>query len=253
MVLIVKISADASLPLLEERINETRGDAIPNYLESLAKADEVVETSVLIRHSVKSAGLYAYSISSTSSSTQNIPNVRATTLAMTCGLHSKRFVNDVYIGRLGHTSSGLANVDVSAKDLHLAVYTPDLRESFVDEMIHNGYIPNLSITAAPDWLCAGAKANYHDDKSITALAVAMTRTDILQDDGSSSTSESESTNESPSKNDDNQVQVAPCQNSQLINFEATLCIHCRRPASTLCNICYGAYFCEEPLKCKIIG
>ena len=252
MVLIVKISANASLPLVEERVNEARGDAIPSYLESSAGVDGVIETSVLIRHSATSAGLYAYSISDTSLNIKIVPNIRATTLAMSCGLHSKRFVNDVYIGRLGHTSSGLTNVDVSVKDLYLAVITPDLRESFIKEMVHNGHIVNLSYASAPDWLCAGAKANYHDNISMTALAVAMTRADIEYDD-SSSFSENESTDESRRRSSENDGNQETPKQTEAIEFEATLCIHCRRPASTLCNVCSGAYFCKEPLKCKIKG
>ena len=246
MVLIVKIPADSSLPLTEESVAISTGDAIPCYLESSINNDAVIDTSVLIRRSEDSAGLYAYCISSTSLSIQNFPNIRATTLAMACGLHSKRFVNDVYLGRLGYTSSGLANVDVSIDDIQAAVLTPDLRDGFIRE-INQSLVDGNIIKTPPDWLCSGAQKNYHDNKSMAALAAAMTRAE--EEDGCSGSS-STSTSESE---DGNAKQSVLNRNVQAMKHEVTLCLHCRRPASTLCIECNGAYFCNDSRRCKEIG
>jgi hypothetical protein len=260
MVLLVKIPAELSLPLTEESVEVTRGDAIPCYLEStIINGDGIVDTSVLIRHSVKCAGLYAYSISSTSLSKRDVPNLRATTLAMACGLHSKRFMNDVYIGRLGYTSSGLANIDVSVPDLKAAVYTPDLRQSFIEELSQSGILgANAPIEAAPDWLCSGAQTNYHDNKSMAALAAVMARQEVVEDDSEScSASESESDDvsvERLSKHDSDQSTSASTKLDILaMKHQVTLCIHCRRPASSLCIKCKGTYFCDDDRNCKEIG
>lgn len=249
MVLIVKIPSDPSLPLSEENLDSTKGDAIPSYLDSQTNDDVVVDTTVLIRHSHKSAGLYAYSISSTSFSRQDVPNVRATTLAMACGLHYKRFMNDVYIGRLGHNAvSGLTNFDVLGKDIHTAVLTPDLRETFIAEMSQNmSNGGDICVEISPDWLCSGAMENYQDGKLMASLVAAMTRSEEHCDDSDSSTLESES--DSNLKNDD--IQVGPCRKTLIANM--TLCLHCRQPATTLCIECNEAYFCEEPRRCKIVG
>jgi hypothetical protein len=255
MVLVVKIPEDTALPLTEEIVDSVRGDAIPSYLEIGSSGDAVVDTSVLIRYSENSPGLYAYSISSTSFSKRDIPNVRATTLAMACGLHSKRFIGDVYIGRLGYTTaSGLGNIDVTAKDICQAVHTPDLRESFVQEMVPTSLSDETSVNTPPDWLCSGAQRNYHDNKSMAALASAMTRDVANSDDESCSTSEPVSDNELVeclSTNVDERV--GSNKTTPAIKCEATYCLHCRRPATTLCNNCNAAYFCEEPRKCKDIG
>eukprot|EP00956_Cyclotella_meneghiniana_P013413 scaffold19369_cov59-Cyclotella_meneghiniana.AAC.3 len=251
MVRIVKIPSNRSLPLSEVNLDSTKGDAIPSYLDSETNSDAVVDTTVLIRHSQESPGLYAYSISSTSFSTQDVPNVRATTLAMACGLHSKRFVNDVYIGRLGHNETGLTNFDVLAKDIRKAVLTPDLRDhTFITEMAQNtSDSGHIYAEVAPDWLCSGAMENYHDGKLMASLVAAMTRCEEYYDSDSSTLESEADTN---LMNDD--VQVSSCVNTNTsIANNMTLCLHCRRPATSLCNECNGAYFCEEPRTCKIVG
>lgn len=245
MVLIVKIPADTTLEITEENIDEHGGDAIPSYLESSMNDDIVIDVSVLIRHSDESTGVYGYTISSTIFSA-DVPNLRATTLAMACGLHSKRFTNDVYIGRLGYTSSGLRNIDLSIIDIQAAIHTPDLRKSFIKEMNLSDVLGNENyIEAAPHWLCSGAQTNYHDNKSMTALAVAMARAEV-EDENSESCS-----------NSDSEVKNIPMEKCTTQNVamrsDLTLCLYCRRSASTFCMNCKGAYFCEEPRKCKLLG
>jgi hypothetical protein len=147
-------------------------------------------------------------------------------------------MNDVYIGRLGYTSSGLANVDVSVPDLKAAVYTPDLRQSFIEELSQSGILgANEPIGAAPDWLCSGAQINYHDNKSMAALAAVMARQEVVEDDSEScSASESESDDvsvERLSKHGGDQSTSASTKLDILaMKHQVTLCIHCRRPASS---------------------
>ena len=85
------------------------------------------------------AGLYAY-VSSHPGSIQ-YPNVRATCLAMACGLHSRRFFGDVYISILGYsntssdaTSRHIRNIDLRQEDIAVALVTPDLRKSVVSQL-----------------------------------------------------------------------------------------------------------------------
>ena len=270
--IIVKIPADESISLTQENVDSAskRGDTIPTHLETACKdGNAVVDTSVLIRHSEgpsvdtrntgtktrycqnTSAGLYAYSISSISFAIEEVPNVRATRLAMACGLHDKRFVNDVYIGRLGYTSSGLVNIDLTIADIEAAVLSPDLRENALKQMIRLEICGDgsISVEAAPEWLCSGAQKNYHDNKSMAELAVAMTRSEVNNDtqDDLSDVSDEGSTTE----NDKNQMTRS--ENTPTTSSDLTLCLHCRRPASALCSECNGAYFCEEPSMCKMVG
>ncbi|KAL7533263.1 hypothetical protein ACHAXR_007610 [Thalassiosira sp. AJA248-18] len=298
MVRITKIPCDESIPLTEEEMfppsaggettcmSERGGDVIPNYLKTHMKevaeesTDIIIDTTPLIRmthptanHAKPSesfAGLYAYSISTTSISTtsQSVscsPNIRATRLAMACGRHSHRFVGDVWIGRLGYlpnqTNDGnaLMNLDLPLTDIRVGCeLSPDLRSKNVVDMMQQNTKVSFDIHV-PDWMGNASQKKYHDGASLAALAGAMTRADVCSDEDDSdqedsSSSSSGSSDSSPlDKRDKAESETANLKSSKPSLTEITLCLHCRGPATVLCEGCGGAYFCEEPRKCKLNG
>eukprot|EP00804_Cyclotella_cryptica_P030742 CCRYP_009171-RA/>CCRYP_009171-RA protein AED:0.09 eAED:0.09 QI:474/1/1/1/0.33/0.25/4/1551/468 len=295
MVLIVKIPADASQPPTQQTIpppsttttNLQRGDLLPTHLQQNIYPTQPihVDTTVLLRHYDEPTipGLYAYTISRLSfpSLTDDdddddaVPNLRATRLAMACGLHSQRFTGDVYLSRLGYTSSGLENIDVSLADIEMALYSPDLRIKHFKEIMWSSRggeeecANAVVVVTVPEWLCAASQRNYHDGASMMALAVAMTRRETIEDDDDDK-EEEDSLSSSPSDSN-SERDVAPEKSNPIPNAtrvvraaedsptipelpkHVTLCLYCRRPASTLCTGCQGAYFCDEPRRCKIDG
>lgn len=258
---IVKIPCDINQQLVEEELPSTivdGGDVIPTYLQTThvkeGGSDVIIDTTPLIRLDKSSPGLYAYVISSVCKAEYNTtPNIRATRLSLACGCHSNRFVGDVWIGRLGYSNDddgcGLSNVDVSISDINFAVeYSPDLRITIQQEMQQQ---MKMEVGSVPDWLGYASQKNYHDGASIQQLAVAMTRADIVSEssDGDDSSSSSSSSENETSENITEEVKAK--QDVSLTN--TTLCLHCRGPASTLCQDCGGAYFCNEPRKCTTNG
>ncbi|KAL9191343.1 hypothetical protein ACHAXT_001049 [Thalassiosira profunda] len=271
---IAKIPFDESVPLSEEKVLlpsrdngnadgalGQRGDIIPSYLQTCATAagieGSVIDTIPLIRmtHPTSGssdspeslAGLFAYTISSTLQSAPSLPNIRATRLAMACGLHSQRFVGDVFVGRLGYLPQpnggyALSNLDLSLADIESAArYSPDLRSVIVN-VLQEEEEASLCI---PEWLGNASQKNYHDGASLAALADAMTNANVEDsDEEGSSASDNSSEPSSLAKKD---------KETEKPLTETTLCLHCRGPASTLCEGCGGAYFCEEPRKCKLSG
>lgn len=259
MVHIVKIPCDDNHQLIEEEIvpsttNEVHGDAIPTYLLTTHTTNQggdnntIIDTTPLLRFDKLSAGLYAHSISTTSKlQASSTPNIRATRLAMACGCHSQRFIGDVWVGRLGyHLPDGciLTNLDLFISDIQVAAeISTDLRSSFVDAV----NIMNMNIqqkNKVTEWLGNASKKNYHDGESIAALANAMSRVDVEDEDESES--DESTTSDNCSSNDDDDVKDDDNQTSNTLSAtlaETTLCIHCRRPASILCMKCGGVYFC----------
>ena len=233
------------------------------------------------------AGLYVYSVCSTAIHSksnndtkhddQNSPNIRATRLAMACGWHSQRFVGDVYVGRLGYVPKDgcgyvLKNLDLSLVDIAAAcLYSPDVRatilESMKEDICSSDTVDDRRMmtmqTASlvvPNWLENASQRNYHDGASIAALAVAMTRADLSDDDedddDSSSTSSSTShslVHEKTTTETQSSLAAEKQNNGNQVLTEITLCLHCRGPASSLCEGCGGAYFCDEPRRCKMSG
>ena len=201
---------------------------------------------------------------------------------MACGCHSQRFVGDVWIGRLGYVPKKeeeeeeeqggyytLRNVDLPLTVIRFACeFSPDIRGTFVDEMMlqrnsdeeegANGLIHQV-----PEWLGNASQKNYHDGASLSALAAAMARSDICsdeddnedeeEDDGSDEEDDTSSASSSSDSDgsENSKDKGAVTQKTKLVGV--TLCLHCRGPTSKLCDGCGGAYFCEEPRKCKEAG
>ncbi|KAL7429843.1 hypothetical protein ACHAXM_002199 [Skeletonema potamos] len=238
MVHIVKICWDESLPLTVEEINNDGhfGDAIPSYLQPRAEEQNavLVETA-LLRNSEGLSGLYAYSFSNIAQSSPSLPNIRATRLAMACGLHSQRFTGDVYIGRLGYVAdlvghTKLMNLDLCAHDVQNSCDCPDLRHEILAAFNIDGNV------ASSEWLENAAQRNYHDGASLAALANAMNRVEISDDD---------------EERDESTPSSMPEKKTVLTKIP--LCWHCRGPASTLCQGCEAVYFCDASRRCQVNG
>ena len=254
MVHIVKISWDDSLPLTVEEIlyndgggvgtntsnkpEQQFGDLIPSYLQLRAEEQNaVLVTTALLRNSEIAVGMYAYSLSNISHAATSHPNIRATRLAMACGLHSQRFTGDVYIGRLGYQHRKLMNLNLSIHAVQNACErSPDLRHETLAAFNIDGDV------SSPEWLENAAQMNYHDGASLSALANAMTRAEISDDD-------EESDEVASSCSDD----TTSSMQEQTVLTKIPLCWHCRGPASTLCPGCEAVYFCDASRQCQLNG
>mmetsp|Transcript_14605 Transcript_14605/g.30728 ORF Transcript_14605/g.30728 Transcript_14605/m.30728 type:complete len:674 (+) Transcript_14605:239-2260(+) len=270
---------------------ECGGDAIPSYLMHLVASDDVfVDTTPLIRishptsHSISNSdwesmpGLYVYSICTAvhsrseknGESWQCKPNLRATRLAMSCGWHSLRFEGDVFVGRLGYvpnyhlgrTELELKNIDLTIDNFSSAcLCSPDLRVSVKNEFcssvaIYNGVEKMASVPSPPCWLENASKKNYLDRASLSALAAAMAREEASTDqnmDDIKNLSSSNSNNQLLECNTSLKEKQPSTREEEKSLNQITLCLHCRGPSSSLCQECSGAYFCDEPRKCKMAG
>jgi hypothetical protein len=184
----------------------------------------VVKT-LLIRPIHQQPGLYAHHEPST-----QYPNVRATRLAMACGLFRHRFHGDVILSRGPH----LRRADILAA----CCISADLRPSMI------------SHTKVPEWLANACRNNYHDAAVLTRLADVMNRPDGCdEDDDSDSSVDDDGSNDEESLGNS---QIDKAAKDEIVT-KVTLCLYCRRPASKLCEDCSGAYFCEPPATCRTDG
>lgn len=200
-----------------------------------------VKLSLLLRPSGDSAGLYAYS-----SAVATEPNIRATRLAMACGLLSLRFMGDILLirskGSVGHVDLTVAEI------LGASCGSPDLRNEIQLEL--------AARSDTPDYLALAAQQNYLDSVALARFAAAMSTDqpiadkDSENDDGSSSASDqSHSINISVN---DKGWQRDKFAKTQFV-ARSSLCLHCRGPSTSLCQGCQGAYFCAPPRGCKQMG
>lgn len=219
------------------------------------------------------AGLYVYVISNVNENfqTPEHANIRATSLAMACGLHSKRFYGDVFVGRLGYIPSEehenmfrLSNCSLTANDIKFACYSPDLRLEILQCINEVDSIEKL-----PEWILDTARCNYEDASALAILASVMKKqkdSDEVEgseelapiqefDDEDETLTEKEADDDedaSEMKISQNEVQTTTGFGTIKKEFVARspLCLHCRKPTNDLCDVCEGAYFHQE---CKELG
>ncbi len=265
------------------------GDRLPKYLRSISEnPDQItVETTPLKRmapvnevvqnyfNAINLAGVYTHHISPIQIQGQNQgqdpsrANLRATCLSMACGLHSKRFYGDVYLSRLGYfvinDELKLSNSSIVCEEVEAACITPDLREGIIRTLRERKYITSDALEL-PSWLTEASRNNYEDSGALSVLASVMKidkkeKDRNLNDDANENQKEGEE-NPTPEK-------TAPLENDETKCIDASndetnksartfitrvpLCLHCRRPADTLCPICKGAYFCKYPKPCRDQG
>lgn len=190
-----------------------------------------IKLSLLVRPTAdRVPGLYAYSTH------RGTPNIRATRLAMACGLFSLRFQGDVLLFRHFGTSLSLSDV------FGAACVSPDLRPCIQQEL--------GSIMPIPRWLIQAAQQNYLDATVLRNFAQVMTETSP------------EERNRSKRKpfaadcdweEDDDYHDTASDTNDDITLqsiAKSPLCLECRRSSNVLCPDCRGCYFCQPPQSCR---
>jgi hypothetical protein len=208
-----------------------------------------VRKTLLLRPSDAAPGLYAHH-------GPGEPNLRATRLSMACGIFAARLHGNVILSRS-------AGADLSVKDVDAACCLgPDIRTTVLSELRLLTGLASPSAadcaTQVPDWIGNATLQNYHDSPVLQRLAAAM-KEDKVSDRESSSSSSSSSASDDESTGSEPQSSSGPEKESsnELPQREfvtkVPLCLHCRRPASTLCSGCDGAYFCDAPRACRIEG
>ncbi|GKY95942.1 hypothetical protein MPSEU_000554800 [Mayamaea pseudoterrestris] len=275
-------------------------DAIRNNDSSQTAFDEddlmLITPTLLIRPRQGDfpTGLSAYTCSSILQKTNNHhanhhdaqpPNVRATRIAMACGLWHVKLRGCVLLAPAVETAATLAMHQTPAQILlaltAAGTYSPDLRESLQQEMMHHERRYNgeagttsddddddklCSNRIIPNWLGNAAMHNYHDQDALDQLAKVMKvelqqqqpcdsdendRSERRHDgDLDESCSSSESEHESNHEIGSQATVEQHSQHKQFIVATSPLCLQCRRPANTLCVGCRGAYFCNDV--CRLV-
>lgn len=282
----IPVNIDEKIETLSyERHSIEHGDQIPSiiqlqvHLESNTSIEAVplkrmAPFNELYRRSGNfdaHAGLYIYVMSNVN---ENFlmpanANIRATSLAMACGLHSKRFYGDVYVGRLGYFPSvedenvfQLSNCSLTANDIKFACYSPDLRLEILRRLNEVGSIETL-----PEWILDTAKCNYEDASALAILASVMKKQNDHEEvegaeelppiqecdiERESIVEQEEDIKSSEMEDRQSEIQANTGVGTLRKEFVAKspLCLHCRKPTNELCDVCEGAYFHQE---CKPLG
>jgi hypothetical protein len=215
---------------------ETLDDSVAGVLRTAE-----VRKTLLLRPSDVAPGLYVHHGSGE-------PNLRATRLSMACGLFAVRLHGNVILSRS-------ARVDLSVKDVEAACcLSPDLRLSVLTEL---RLLPGLAspptdcAIQVPDWIGNATHQTYHDLPVLQRLAAAMKEDNVS--DGESSASDDDSSESDPQSSSGPEKGSSNELPQREFVAKVPLCLHCRRPASTLCSGCDGAYFCDAPRACRIEG
>jgi hypothetical protein len=298
-VAVVLVPSDPTLPLRTIRVgwDDSRrndDDRISASIRSLLQSPDHVETP-LLRPLGESPGLFAYhhhgreysGLVPPTSSPPSSENVRATRLAMACGLMAVRFHGPVLLAR-SHTVfvAGRRWEDLTADDVRWPCeVSPDLRRCVADAVGGGGQPLDGEDTAAvgkgaapppaaapvvPAWLANAAQQNYHDAAAVARMTDAMkperrgASNDGDSDDDSDGEDDSDSddspSDESSHRNDDAATyrqdkerppgpSSRPAPSSEGFVAKSPLCLFCRRPTTSLCPGCGGAYFCPPPRRC----
>ena len=215
-------------------------------------------------------GLYAYSDAVPHEERGGMQNVRATRLAMACGLLSLRFYGPVLLVR----SFGASRwVDLSISEIRgAACVSPDLRPSIqrrclVVASTTTGVVPGadgddsstrtgigaaVAVGAVPEWLADAARQNYHDGAELQKVISAMNpAAGAPGGGGNQSDIDSDGCDDDETADDtmDPPEGAAPPLRAVVTTTEfvtkTPLCIHCRRASSELCESCEGVYFCSS--------
>jgi len=223
-------------------------------------------------------GLYAYSNAVPHEERGGVQNVRATRLAMACGLLSLRFYGPVLLVR----SSGASRwADLSASEIRgAACVSPDLRPSIQrrclavassataagmvvpgadggDPPTGTGIGADAAAAAAgavPGWLADAAMRNYRDGAELRKVISAMNPAagGAAGGGGNRSDIDSDGCDDDETADDAMDPPEGACAPPPRADVTTTefvtktpLCIHCRRSSSELCESCEGVYFCSS--------
>ena len=229
--------------------------------KDMAAIDDRVEVP-LLRPAGDSPGLYAYFRSGKRNTT---PNIRATRLAMACGLMSMRFQGNLVIARANPSGTPRWQ-NVTTQDLKAACdVSPDLRSNIQDDIASD---LKFEQSVVPLWIQNAAEQNYHDAAAIAEMINVMKsetkHEDDYENDNSDFDGSSCSNNDDDTYNDtDNEelcresipvvTSCSPVNDTFIVTAKSPLCLHCRRPTNYLCPGCLGAYFCPPPRDCITKG
>ena len=251
--------------------DDSNDDDLEDVAVSRLLGDSVRLTLLVRPGEDRVPGLYAYS----ASHRDVRPNVRATRLAMACGILDVRFRGDVLFWR--HFGTSLDMNDIA----FAACHSPDLRRSVQQEFRNrvqhgksgvedkdddgggsggDGCVDNVKI---PHWLASASQQNYHDRAILSKFATAMvSAADDDDDDDGDGDDNHEREHEQGQGRDDKDSDDSTTDKvsgsdpgstpqKRLMITKVPLCLHCRRPSDELCVDCGGAYFCSD--RCRQEG
>ncbi len=235
---VILVPMDESEPLQTHQVSWDTEDCdhFQKDIRRIINQQEYLETP-LLRPRGSVAGLYAY---------YNVPhfkagqeNLRATRLAMACGLLSLRFYDQVLLVR----SFGGRWQNLEESEIYGACcISPDLRLEIQAAIADSLDIETNS--PAPEWLANAAQNNYHDGAELAKVISAMNPT--LDENGADSDSDHDNDNDEPDhEKEANAATTTSLDATVFVAVKSPLCLHCRRLSSDLCEICEGAYFCSK--------
>jgi hypothetical protein len=235
-VILVPCNIERSLETLHIKCeSRTLDDIVAGHIAPDSTVN-VIKT-LLLRPSDGVPGVYVHHDPSNSD-----PNIRATRLAMACGLLSMRIKGDVVISRTGGNSLTVDEISSAC------CISADLREDILSVLNKKHEFFKI-----PDWLADASKSNYHDGAVLSRLNEAMKKSiDVRNDDDDDDDDDDDFNSRSDFSPIQSPASLAECAKENVgCVFVATvpLCLQCRRPASKLCK-CLAAYFCEEPMTCR---
>ena len=233
-VILVPVVPTEALRSLDVSWDNPDCDSFSKDIRQFLDQSDYLETPLLRpRHGV--AGLYAY---------HNIPddkqgqqNLRATRLAMACGLLSSRLYGPILLVR----SYGGRWESLEKSEIFGALcVSPDLRMEIQQQIVKSFVgMETTKLVEAPGWLADAAQQNYHDGAALAKVISAMKPSQ----DGSDQSSDDES------EDGENTTKMYPTTTIALSSTtefvaKSPLCLYCRRSSSQLCPSCGGAYFCS---------
>lgn len=254
---VCKIPYDNSQPLEKHFASwDTEGN-FGKEIREILSLDDFLETP-LLRPRANTAGLYAYH--NVPNDKNGLQNVRATRLAMACGLLHLRFWGDVLVVR----SFGGKWLDLGLEEINGACcVSPDLRTS-----VQEGMAPEqgADFHSIPRWLANAAQNNYHDAAALALVIDVMKGRGPGAENSGESDADEEDSHGGVDDSDDG-VCVEPSKTVDITTHrdngssggkhipnefvtKDSLCLHCRRPCDVLCR-CDGAYFCPGERDCRL--
>ncbi|CAJ1967338.1 unnamed protein product [Cylindrotheca closterium] len=263
MVRVILIPHDESKDIEAHSITVDNTGSIVASIKQLIHDRDYLETP-LLRPRNETAGLYAYFNNPTDAGEEKsqLANVRATRLAMACGLLSLRFFGNVLLVR----GFGFRWEDLSLNEIDGAtVISPDLRDCIQKEVVSIKHNTNMSSERIAKWLADAAQNNYHDKAALAKVARAMDTEYVDEDDDDDDDDDEIDSDEKGEKDinsDDGGQKVADPSTAANTGESTTefiakspLCLHCRsKLAPILCADCDGAYFCcTEEKNCRKTG
>ena len=303
---VILVPYDESQPLVTHLVSwdinhSTFEHDIAHLLNSQCCRDYHFETAPLLRPRCRSrsstneknentqAGLYAYYHIPSRRHARSLRNVRATRLAMACGLHSLRFYGPVLLVR-SYFGCRTNYENLSINEVWGACcISPDLRLSIQHDIaskmgrIKDGNHDNNNNEggggiAVPEWLADAAQQNYHDEAELNKVIQAMNPPDggeVVDDyDEDEIDDEDSDDNDSGGSDDNDEQNIGEKNNTKMRHSVVTLfrsscsltdinnainttefvakiplCIHCRR-SSTATTVVQLCDVCEGVYFCS---